>query len=305
MFPMRLWIVLVVLFVLGAAGCSDDEPLAATPTSTHQLPPEATATVRPQPSATPNSGPIIQREAGWGAVDGPVLVYKRSAAPSVLVAYDVGRARPVWSAKMHQDDGFVEAAIGKAGVVLTTETSAYFQDFRGGALEKLFDLDKGSFDLGGAAAAPDGVTLAFSVQGAPEPIGTPMPDGSQMMGRRGSILFYDLASRSKLMEVRGTPEHALAAGAVAWRADGRGVNLHSFTHSESPGGRSAVFLDGSVAAYDVTGWAYLAPDGLRMIHGITSECMHIGGPDMYLRDLDSGIDVYALHNSEREFTGLS
>ncbi len=177
------------------------------------------------------------------------------------------------------------------------------QDFTGGPLEKLFDFKLEWQAIETMAVAPDGTTIALSIAQEPQPFGTPTPHG-QGFRRYGHVLFYDLNARREIREIVGTPANSLAAGTLDWRADALGVNLGSFTHSESPGQRSGVFVDGSVVAYDVHDWAYLAPDGKRMVHGIDSQCMFIGGPEMYVRDLDSGRDTVALHNDQRMFTGL-
>jgi hypothetical protein len=235
---------------------------------------------------------------------GPVLVYQRGFNPYTIVAYDVGRQRPIWSAKAYLPDGFEEAAVVNGGVVLTRQDGAYFQDIQGSPLEKLFDLRQGWVGIGEVAVAPDEITLAFSIDREPEPIGTPTPSGSTLMQRYGSVFLYDLAARQETLEVIGTADNSLSGGALQWRADSQGVNLQSYTHSERPGPRSAVFLDGSAVLYDVQAWAYLSPDGTKMVHGITSECEAIGGPDLYMRDLDRGVDLIAIHNNGRAYTGV-
>ena len=288
--------------------CAGDDSPSPTPVASNPTPrsvPTEAPTNTPGPAVgTPAPAePAIKREAGWGDVLGPVLVYERGTNPPSIVAYDLGNRRPIWSAHRHQEGAFDEAALVANGVVLATRAAVYLQDFKGEPLEKLFDFEPEWQAIETVAVAPDGVTVAFSIAQEPQPFGTPTPHG-QVFRRYGRILFYDLNARREIREVVGTPEHSLAAGTIAWRSDALGVNLGSFTHSESPGQRSAVFLDGSLVTYDVHDWAYLAPNGKRMVHGISSQCMFIGGPDIYVRDLDTGRDIVAIHNDQRMFTGM-
>jgi hypothetical protein len=169
-------------------------------------------------------------------------------------------------------------------------------------LERLFGL-KSEWQGIATVDALEG-RLAFSVVRAPRPVGTPRPDGSGPFRRFGSVYFYDLNARQEIAEIVGTEDNPLAEGVLRWRADGTGVNLHSYTYSERPGPSSGIFLDGTMRLYDVQAWTYLSPEGTRMVHGIVSRCMAIAGPDMYVRNLDTGQDVIAIHNGNRLFTGL-
>jgi hypothetical protein len=212
--------------------------------------------------------------------------------------------RAIWSLTLTTSDNTVtEAATAQDGVVLTTRTAAYFQDFAGSPLEKLFELKPAWRGIASLATASDGTLVAFSIAEDPQPIGTPRADGTQVHMRHGAIYFYDLEHRREIREVSGNSLNSLAEGAIQWRSDGSGVNLHSFTYSETPGPRSAVFLDGSSALYDVQAWGYLSPSGTHMVHGITSRCMFIAGPDMYVRNLDTGKDIIEIHNNERGVYG--
>src|SRR5688572_19717155 len=199
MFEMRFGhIASVLVLLLIAMACSGDDeagPAPAVSTAPPTLPPAAAPSSTPSPAtATPEpTEPIIHREAGWGDVVGPVLVYELGTSNQFVVAYDLGRARRVWSLpkKLTDDLAISDVAVAADGIVIAMPEAVFYQGFNGSPLEKLFDAKPGWESIESVSVAPDGATLAVSVSVPAVPFGTPTAFGHTYRFT-GRILFYDL-----------------------------------------------------------------------------------------------------------------
>jgi hypothetical protein len=177
--------------VVCTIACSkQDEPVTPTPTAKFTFPTE-----EPEPTEAPSVEPTpvidvkVTPAAGGTTPVGPVLVYERGGRERVLVVYDLGAGRPLWSAPASLDGFSAITGVALAGreVIVATprKVRAYGMDGTPGA--ELFVTRESEY-VHDIAASKDGSKLAISLEGPPTPVGTPEPFG-QAFHWTSSLVF--------------------------------------------------------------------------------------------------------------------
>jgi hypothetical protein len=147
----------------------------------------------------------------------------------------------------------------------------------------------------GIGASRDGTMLAYTEQIAPYP-SAQGPDGEYISPYPGvtEIAVLSLDDGAVLMRISQSDARFAGyvgqAALITWRDDNQGLAVSGYTYSEAPGGLATVLLDGTVRVHDISGYAFLSPNG-RLIGDDSAEWCDLGSPrenhDLRIVDLDT------------------
>lgn len=275
------------------AACSGGN---GTPTPTPQRSPTM------EPSAPPASPTATMTPTATPAGSGlfAYLVGDDSSGPVTVAVFDMatGRERASETFLNERPNG---AAVWRDGLVLAFSHRVEITDFDLANRRAVFEAPPASeAAIADIAISPDGLRLALTIEPA-------TCSGPGCTFYASQLYVLDLPTGREVLKIDwpDPSQHGFdgALWQLHWRDDGSGVWVAGATHSERPGTKATVMLDGTVRVEPLVGFASIAPSGRVAAHGPGSlGCMFISGHALSIVDLDSGRELFAVEDGGAAFT---
>jgi hypothetical protein len=267
----------LLLWVLAAA-CGGDEP-------------EHAARTTPTPLTTaPSAGDLliyshqVREESGASRVF-PVLE---------VVTFDLSTKRPLSAFDVGGANAYpLQIVLAGDRIVANLEQRivSYALD---GSDERTIAEATGGGNFIGIGASRDGTMLAYTELTSAQMF--PYEDNT-------AVFAITLDDGREILRLRQSDTrfegYVGQLALITWRDDDRGFAVSGYTYSEAPGGLATVLLDGTVRVHDISGYAFLSPNG-RLIGDDSAEWCDLGSPpenhDLRIVDLDTGEALAEAHD---------
>ncbi len=275
------------------AACSGGDGQAPTPSPLASATPAPSASPTPPPSATAPAGSGLFAYLVGGPGDDP-------GGPVTIAVFDMAAGKER-AAETFATERPNHAAVWRDGLVLAFNRRIELADFDIANRRIVFEPPPTSeAAIADIAVSPDGNYLALTIE--------PAACGGAGCTFYGSQLYViELPQGREVLKLDwpDPSQHGFdgALWQLHWRDDGKGVWVGGATHSERPGTKATVMLDGSVRIEPLDGFVSIAPGGRIAAHGPGSlGCMFIAGHSLSIIDLDSGSRLFSVEDADMAFT---